>query len=125
MAVQLLSTMSCCHLSCSNVTAGGQAETEDLRARNAALEERTEEAEGALAAAQAEVEVVTRERQRSVATLTTQSERRHQDSVSRHAQEVQPCRYCQPLASGHFPRQTLRFCLSSLACLDIQRNLIL
>ena len=65
-----------------------QGDVKDLRSRNAALEERAEEAEGALAAAQAEVEVVTRDRQRSVAALTAQAEQRQTVMVASHTCEA-------------------------------------
>lgn len=68
-----------------------QGDIAELKAGNAALEERAEEAEGALAAAQAEVEVVTRERQRSVASLTAQAERRQNDMLASHTCEVGKC----------------------------------
>ena len=76
----------------NDVHAGQQADGEDLRSRNAALEVRAEEAEGALAAAQAEVEVVTHERQRSVAALTAQAERQKNDMLASHTAEARASR---------------------------------
>lgn len=69
-----------------------QGDSEDLRKRNAALQARADDAESALAAAQAEVEVVTRDRQRSMASLTSQAERRHNDLQAAHVAEASALR---------------------------------
>lgn len=70
-----------------------QGEIGRLRKENAELFGRADEAEGGLAAAQAEMETVTKALSAELATLKTESRRRCEEAVLAHETEVPSPQY--------------------------------
>jgi molecular chaperone GrpE (heat shock protein) len=70
------------------VRGGGQAEVTRLRRERAELEDRAEEAEGGLAAAQADMETGRKRLEQELATTRTEARRTAEEARLEHSSEV-------------------------------------